>query len=49
MADHTIRIARLKLLFIAAKIRFHGYRDELRYSLHESRAAGLLAPSSRIA
>ena len=42
MPDHTIRIARLKLLFIAAKIRFHGNRDELRYSLHESRAAGLV-------
>ncbi len=25
----------------AAKIRFHGNRDELRYSIHESRAAGL--------
>lgn len=42
MPDHTIRIARLKLLFVAAKIRFHGNRDELRYSIHESRAEGLI-------
>ena len=42
MPDHTLRIARLKMLFIAAKIRFHGNRDEVRYSVHESRAAGLI-------
>ena len=42
MPDHTIRIARLKMLFVAAKIRFHGNRDEVRYSVHESRAAGLI-------
>jgi hypothetical protein len=42
MLDHTIRIARLKLLFVAAKIRFHSNRDEVRYSLHEQRAAGLI-------
>ena len=42
MPDHTIRIARLKLLFVAAKIRFHGNRDEVRYSMHEQRAAGLM-------
>jgi hypothetical protein len=42
MPDHTIRIARLKMLFVAAKIRFHGNRDELRYSIHESRAAGII-------
>jgi hypothetical protein len=41
MPDHTLRIARLKLLFVAAKIRFHGNRDEVRYSVHEQRAAGL--------
>ena len=39
---HTIRIARLKMLFIAAKIGFHGNRDQVRYSVHESRAAGLI-------
>jgi len=41
MPDHTVRIARLKRLYVAAKIRFHGNRDEVRYSLHEQRAAGL--------
>jgi len=40
--DHTLRIARLKMLFVAAKIRFHGNRDEVRYSIHEQRAAGLI-------
>ena len=42
MPDHTIRIARLKMLFVAAKIRFHGNRDEVCYSIHEQRAAGLI-------
>jgi len=42
MPDHTIRIARLKMLFVAAKIRFHGNRDEVRYSIHENRAAGII-------
>lgn len=42
MPDHTIRIARLKMLFVAAKIRFHGNRDEVRYSVHENRAAGII-------
>jgi hypothetical protein len=42
MPDHTIRIARLKMLFVAAKIRFHGNRDEVRYSVHEQRSAGLI-------
>jgi hypothetical protein len=41
MPDHTLRIARLKLLFVAAKIRFHSNRDEVLYSVHEPRAAGL--------
>jgi len=42
MPDHTIRIARLKMLFVAAKIRSHGNRDEVRYSVHEQRSAGLI-------
>jgi hypothetical protein len=41
MPDHTLRIARLKLLFVAAKICFHNNRDEVLYSMHEQRAAGL--------
>jgi len=42
LPDHTLRIARLKMLFVAAKIRFHGNRDEVRYSIHEQRSAGLI-------
>ncbi|MBI5855121.1 MAG: IS1380 family transposase, partial [Nitrospirae bacterium] len=42
MPDHTIRIARLKMLFVAAKIRFHSNRDEVCYSVHEQRAAGVV-------
>jgi hypothetical protein len=42
MADHTVRIARLKMLYVAAKIRFHSTRDEVLYSVHEQRAAGLM-------
>jgi len=42
LPDHTLRIARLKLLYVAAKIRFHSNRDEVLYSMHEQRAAGLM-------
>jgi hypothetical protein len=42
MPDHTIRIARLKMLFVAAKILFHNNRDEVRYSVHEQRSIGLI-------
>jgi len=42
MPDHTLRIARLKMLFVAAKIRSHGNRDEVRYSMHDQRSAGLI-------
>lgn len=42
MADHTIRIVRLKRLFVAAKIITHGGREEVRYSAHEQRAVGLI-------
>lgn len=38
--DNTIRIARLKLLLIAAKIRSHSGVSEVKYSRHDSRAAG---------
>lgn len=41
MPDHTLRIARLKLLYVAAKICFHDNRDAVLYSIHEQRAAGL--------
>jgi hypothetical protein len=39
--DNTIRIARLKLLLIAAKIRSHSGVSEIKYSRHDSRVAGL--------
>jgi len=42
LPSNTARIARLKMLFIAAKIRYHGNRDEVLYSIHEQRAAGLI-------
>lgn len=41
LPDSTLRIGRLKLLYVAAKIRFHSNRDEVLYSVHEQRAAGL--------
>jgi hypothetical protein len=31
MPDHTLRIARLKMLFVAAKICFHHNRDQVCY------------------
>jgi len=39
--DNTIRIARLKLLFIGAKITGHSNQDEVKYSQHDSRVSGL--------
>jgi len=41
MPDHTIRIARLKMLYVAAKITVHGNTNKVLYSIHEQRAAGL--------
>ncbi len=38
--DNTIRIARLKLLMIAAKIRSHSGTNTVKYAQHDSRAAG---------
>jgi hypothetical protein len=38
--DNTIRIARLKLLLIAAKIRSHSGVNQVKYSEHDSRVAG---------
>ena len=42
IVDNTIRIARLKMLFIAAKITSHSNRNIVYYSIHDSRAAGIL-------
>jgi hypothetical protein len=40
--DNTIRIARLKLLFLAAKIRSHSGTSTVKYSQHDGRDAGFL-------
>jgi len=40
--DNTIRIARLKLLFIAAKLVTPGNRDTVKYSIHDTRTPGLI-------
>jgi len=40
--DNTIRVARLKLLFIAAKITGHSNQDEVKYSQHDSRVSGFI-------
>jgi Transposase DDE domain group 1 len=42
LPDHTIRIARLKMLYVAAKIVVHANCGQVRYSVHEQRAAGLI-------
>ena len=39
---HTVRIARLKLLFIAAKVVNHSNRDKIKYSMHDSRTPEML-------
>ena len=41
--DNTIRIARLKLLLIAAKLVTTGNTTKVKYSEHDSRAAGLFS------
>jgi len=40
IVDHTIRIGRLKLLLIAAKVATHSGATEVKYSRHDSRVAG---------
>ena len=42
IVNQTIRIARLKLLFVAAKIVTHKRQTTVKYSAHDARAAGLL-------
>ena len=39
--DNTIRIARLKLLLIAAKVVYH-LKDQVKYSIHDTRTPGLM-------
>lgn len=40
--DATIRISRLKMLFIAAKIVTHSDETKVRYSMHDARAAEII-------
>ena len=42
IVNQTIRIARLKLLFVAAKIVTHKRQTIVKYSVHDARAARLL-------
>jgi hypothetical protein len=39
---NTVRIARLKLLFIAAKVVNHSNRDKIKYSIHDSRTPEMI-------
>jgi hypothetical protein len=41
LEDHTIRIARLKVLFVPAKITKHQRVEKVTYSSHDERSAGL--------
>ena len=40
--ENTIRIARLKLLFIAAKVPFHDNKTTVKYSIHDARTPTML-------
>lgn len=42
LPEHTIRIARLKMLFVAAKLCVHSNRGQVYYSIHDARATGLI-------
>jgi hypothetical protein len=39
--DNTIRIASLKLLLIAAKLAFHNNREQVKFSIHDSRTSSM--------
>jgi hypothetical protein len=41
--SNTVRIARLKLLFIAAKVVKDGNRDKVKYSIHDARTAAMFS------
>jgi len=41
--DNTIRIARLRLLLIAAKLIFHNNRHQLKYSIHDTRTPSMIS------
>jgi hypothetical protein len=39
--DNTIRISRLKLLLIAAKLAFHNNREQVKFSVHDTRTPSM--------
>jgi hypothetical protein len=43
IVTNTVRIARLKLLFIAAKVVKDGNRDKVKYSVHDARTPEMLS------
>ena len=48
IVTNTVRIARLKLLFIAAKVVKDGNRDTVKYSIHDARTPEMLSFLHRI-
>jgi hypothetical protein len=42
LMNNTVRIARLKLLFIAAKVVKDGNRDKVKYSIHDARTPEMI-------
>ncbi len=42
VASNTIRIARLKLIFIAAKVVKDQNRDKVKYSIHDARTPAMI-------
>jgi hypothetical protein len=42
IVENTIRIARLKLLFIAAKVVKDENRDKVKYSIHDARMPAMI-------
>jgi hypothetical protein len=42
VVDQTVRLSRLKMLYVAAKISQHSNRATVYYSIHESRASGII-------
>jgi hypothetical protein len=48
IVTNTVRIARLKLLFIAAKVVKDGNRDTVKYSIHDTRTPEMLSFLDRL-
>ena len=42
IVDQTVRLSRLKMLCVAAKISQHSNRAKVYYSIHESRASDII-------